>query len=107
MSIPDDLLKLQDLYQRGGLTEAEFTLAKARVLGESAAGADARTGRRTGDLPSPAATAPAPPGGRSAPWPDSARGLVTFLLCVIAVLALLAAPTAYSAFERWLFSNVE
>jgi phage shock protein C len=32
MSISEELARLQELYHRGALTEAEFSLAKARLL---------------------------------------------------------------------------
>ncbi len=37
MALSDELDKLQDLHQRGALTDAEFARAKARLLDESAA----------------------------------------------------------------------
>lgn len=33
MSLSDELAKLQELHQRGGLTDEEFARAKARLLG--------------------------------------------------------------------------
>jgi len=37
MALSDELNKLQDLHQRGALTDAEFARAKARLLDEGAA----------------------------------------------------------------------
>jgi len=39
MTLSDELTKLQDLHQRGGLTDEEFTRAKARLLDASPAAA--------------------------------------------------------------------
>lgn len=41
MNIADELERLQSLRERGVLSDAEFTQAKARVLGGGAAGANA------------------------------------------------------------------
>jgi len=41
MALSDELTKLQDLHQRGTLTDDEFSRAKARLLGENAAPAAA------------------------------------------------------------------
>ena len=38
MAMSDELAKLQELHQRGALTDDEFARAKARVLGDRAAG---------------------------------------------------------------------
>ena len=37
MALSDELAKLQDLHQRGALSDEEFTRAKARLLDDSAA----------------------------------------------------------------------
>jgi hypothetical protein len=37
MALSDELTKLQDLHQRGALTDEEFSRAKDRLLDESAA----------------------------------------------------------------------
>lgn len=99
MSIADDLLRLHELHQRGGLTEAEFALAKARVLGERALPQPDRFLAMPGDGRAARAAAS---GARSAPQPNGARALVIFLLIVI---ALLAAPIAWRAFENWVFDQ--
>lgn len=39
MTLSDELTKLQDLHQRGGLTDEEFARAKARLLDASPAAA--------------------------------------------------------------------
>ncbi len=41
MALSDELAKLQDLHQRGALTDEEFTRAKARLLDGGAASASA------------------------------------------------------------------
>lgn len=41
MALSDELTKLQDLHQRGALTDDEFSRAKARLLDENAAPAAA------------------------------------------------------------------
>ncbi|MFO1219211.1 MAG: PspC domain-containing protein [Burkholderiaceae bacterium] len=38
MALSDELNRLHELHQRGGLTDDEFARAKARALGEAAAG---------------------------------------------------------------------
>lgn len=43
MSIPDELNQLNELHQRGALSDDEFSLAKARVLGDAARGSAAPT----------------------------------------------------------------
>src|SRR5688572_815430 len=82
MSIADDLSRLHELHQRGGLTEAEFALAKARILGETLAAADPRPSQ-SGDGP---ASRPALPEYRPTPWPGSAWAAVVALLIVIVIL---------------------
>ena len=41
MAMSDELAKLQELHQRGALTDDEFARAKARVLGDTGRGASA------------------------------------------------------------------
>lgn len=43
MSIPDELVKLNELHQRGALSDDEFSRAKARVLDDAARGGPANT----------------------------------------------------------------
>jgi hypothetical protein len=100
MSIAEDLVKLHQLHQGGGLTEAEFALAKARVLAECPANANAQAGRRDAAFANGSAAGPA----RHTSWPHSARVAVIVLGIVI---AFLAAPVVYSAFENWVLSNTQ
>jgi phage shock protein C len=41
MALSDELAKLQDLYQRGALTDDEFSRAKARLLNGAASSTEA------------------------------------------------------------------
>ena len=44
MALSDELAKLHELHQRGTLTDAEFTRAKARLIGSDDAGGDPAAG---------------------------------------------------------------
>lgn len=59
MTMSDELAKLQDLHQRGALTDEEFARAKARVMdGASASSASAGAGAGAGAAqPGPALAA--------------------------------------------------
>jgi hypothetical protein len=88
------------LHQSGGLTEAEFVLAKARVLAECPANADPPANQRDGSFADGGGVS----GAQPTTWPHSAMVAVIVLVMVIAVLA---APILYRAFETWVFSRTK
>ncbi len=99
MGIVEDLSRLDEVHRTGVLTESEFSMAKAHLLGAAPQPEESPTSPEC----APAADSSETKVLERIRWPLEAKILIGFL--VILVLALLA-PLAYDAFERALFRNI-
>ena len=97
MSITDDLMNLDLLRQRGSISDAEFAMAKRKLLAEVR-----DTSPVVVDAPGIGLAGAASPDGATTRWPPAAKLWVGILVVVV---LLLAAPIAYKAFEKWVFRN--